>query len=98
MGAESARGSVRLGRRAKLTPADVERVRQGPDAEGWTPRQRALLRAADELHESRDIGEAAWGPLREHLDDTRTIELCMLVGHYEMLAMTINALGIQPDH
>ena len=89
---------VRLGRRAKLTPADVERVRQGPDAEGWTPRQRALLRAADELHESRDIGDAAWGALREHLDDTRTIELCMLVGHYEMLAMTINALGIQPDH
>jgi hypothetical protein len=25
------------------------------------------------------------------------IELCFLVGHYEMLAMTLNSLGVEPD-
>src|SRR3954463_2375399 len=33
----------RLGQRAGLSPEQVERVRSGPGAEGWTPRQRMLL-------------------------------------------------------
>jgi AhpD family alkylhydroperoxidase len=89
---------VRLGRRAGLSAAEIEQVRSGPDAPGWTARRRVLLRAADELHATRDLTDATWGELREHLDDRNAIELCLLVGHYEMLAMTINALGIQPDH
>jgi AhpD family alkylhydroperoxidase len=89
---------VRLGRRAGLDAEQIERARLGPEAAGWTPRQVALLRAADELHADRDITDATWSALREHLDDRNAIELCLLVGHYEMLAMTINALGIQPDH
>jgi alkylhydroperoxidase family enzyme len=35
--------------------------------------------------------------VRAHLSETELIELCMLVGHYEMLAMTINSLGIEPE-
>jgi hypothetical protein len=27
----------------------------------------------------------------------RLIELCMLIGHYEMLAMTLNSLRVEPD-
>jgi alkylhydroperoxidase family enzyme len=88
---------VKLGDKAGLTREDVDRVRQGPDAAGWSPRQAVLLRAADELHAGRDITDATWSRLRDHLDDRDLIELCLLVGHYEMLAMTINSLGIQPD-
>jgi alkylhydroperoxidase family enzyme len=88
---------VHLGKRAGLTAADVERVRRGPDDAGWSPRRAAILRAADELHEGRDVGDATWAALRDHLDEKDLIELCLLVGHYEMLAMTINTLGIQPD-
>jgi alkylhydroperoxidase family enzyme len=88
---------VRLGGRAGLTAGDVDRVRQGPGAPGWSPRQAALLRAADEMHELRDVTDATWAALRDHLDDRGLIELCLLIGHYEMLAMTINSLGIQPD-
>lgn len=88
---------VRLGRRAGLTADDIERVRQDPGAGGWTPRQAALLRATDELHDERRIGEATWRELEAHLDERERIELCLLAGHYEMLAGTIHSLGIQPD-
>ena len=37
-----------------------------------------------------------WGALRPLLSDAELIELCMLVGHYEMLAMTLNSLGVEP--
>ncbi len=88
---------VRLGRRAGIGPADVERVREGPDAEGWSPRERTLLTAVDRLHHDQDLDDATWSSLRAHLDEPTTIELCLLVGHYELLATVIHTLRIAPD-
>ena len=87
----------RIGRLAGLSAADLERVRDGPDADGWTPRQVLLLRAADALHAERDIPDHLWESLHAELADTDLIELCLLVGHYEMLAMTLNSLRVEPD-
>lgn len=86
-----------LGRRAGLSAEEVARVREGAGAPGWAPRQQMLLRAADELHGAGRIGDALWAELSAELDDRRLIELCLLVGHYEMLAMTLNTLRVQPD-
>jgi len=59
--------------------------------------QLLLLQAVDELHADRVLSEDTWSALRLGLSDAELIELCMLVGHYEMLAMTLNSLGVQPD-
>lgn len=80
-----------------LSAADVARVRDGAAAPGWTPRQASLLRAADELHATRTIGDELWAQLRPQLSDEQLIELCLVVGHYEMLAMTLNALAVPLD-
>ena len=87
----------RLGKRAGLSAEEVERVRSGPEAAGWTPRQRLLLRAADEMHGAGEIGDELWADLAAELDERLLIELCMLIGHYEMLAMTLNTLRVQPE-
>jgi AhpD family alkylhydroperoxidase len=87
----------RLAARAGLDRVAIERVRHGPEAEGWSPRQRLLLQAVDELHEHRELGDDTWEGLAALLADEEIIELCMLAGHYEMLAMTINSLRVQPD-
>lgn len=87
----------RLGRRAGLTADEVERALDGPDAPGWTPRQAVLLRAVDELHGQRDLGDDTWAALSEHLDEPDRIELVLLAGHYEMLATAITALRVPPD-
>ena len=87
----------RLGEAAGLAADEVQRVRVGPDAEGWSERQVLLLRAADELHADRTMSDALWTQLRPLMSDAELIELCLLVGHYEMLAMTLNALAVQPD-
>ena len=88
----------RIALRTGLTTIDVERVRDGAGAEGWTARQSAILRAVDELHASRTLADDSWQALRDAgLDETELIELPMLVGHYEMLAMTLNALRVEPD-
>lgn len=87
----------RIGQLAGLSAADVDRVRRGPEADGWTPRQALLLRAADELHAHRTISDQVWDGLQTTLAEVELIELCLLVGHYEMLSMTLNALQVQPD-
>ena len=88
----------RIALTAGLTREDVERVRLGADAAGWTARQALLLRAADELHAERTISAALWAQLSSQLSsEAELIELCMLVGHYEMLAMTLNSLAVEPD-
>src|SRR3954451_12369895 len=87
----------RLGREAGLSADEIERVRRGPADDAWSQEQALLLRAVDELHERRTISDELWAALRPGRRDHELIEICMLVGHYEMLAGTINAVGIQPD-
>jgi AhpD family alkylhydroperoxidase len=87
----------RIAQSTGLTSAQVQQVREGASAGGWTPPQALLLRAADELHADREISDELWAQLRPLFSDQELIELCMLVGHYEMLAMTLNTLRVEPD-
>jgi AhpD family alkylhydroperoxidase len=88
---------VKLGRAAGLSDAEIERVRLGADAPGWTTRQAMLLRAVDELHDHDRIGDELWAQLAREHSDAELIELCLLVGQYIMLAMTLNSLGVQVE-
>lgn len=87
----------RLGRRAGVGAADVERVTSGPEAPGWSGRERTMLAAVDQLHERGDIDDETWAELREHLDEREAIELVLLAGHYEMIATAIAAFRVEPD-
>jgi len=87
----------RLGARVGVSTVDVERVVAGPAADGWSARERAVLAATDLLHHERNLDDAAWSVLAAHLDERESIELCLLVGHYEMLATAIAVLRIEPE-
>jgi alkylhydroperoxidase family enzyme len=88
----------RLGALAGLSGEEIGRVREGAGAAGWTPRQALLLRAADELHApARSISDDLWVALSAEFDERELIELCMLIGHYEMVAMTLIALQVAPE-
>src|SRR3954454_9357722 len=66
----------RIALRFGLSRDDVERVRDGADAPGWSPRQVAILRAVDELHATRTLSDASWDALRAAgLTETELIEL-----------------------
>jgi AhpD family alkylhydroperoxidase len=86
---------VRLGRRAGVAAADVERI-QG-DLDGWSGRERALLAAVDALIADRDLDDARWSALGSHLAEPELIEFLLLVGHYDMLATFLNTLRVEPD-
>ena len=82
---------VSIGLRAGLKAGEIGAVPQGPDSPMWSPRQRAVLLATDELHAQRQVSASTWDFLVEHVGSGRSLELTMLVGHYEMLAGVLNS-------
>jgi alkylhydroperoxidase family enzyme len=82
---------------AGLTDAEIDRVATGPDADGWSDEDAALLRAADELHADARISDATWALLADRLDPAQLIELCMVVGQYHLVAFTLNSLGVEGE-
>ena len=81
-------------RSAGLSEAEIARVAAGPEADGWSARDRLLLRAADELHAAQRIGDVTWAGLRAEFSDAQLVGIPLVVGHYTMLSMLANTTGV----
>jgi 4-carboxymuconolactone decarboxylase len=88
---------VRISEGLGIDREEILRVAEGPDADGWSQADAALLRAADELHEHSKISDGTWAQLAESHDERYLIELTMLVGHYHLVAFTLNSLEVELD-
>lgn len=84
----------RIGIDCGLTPEEIERIKAGPDAPGWTPIETAMLRAADELVADHFVSDASWNALEE-LGDKGRMDLVFTVGQYTQVSMLLNSFGIQ---
>jgi alkylhydroperoxidase family enzyme len=85
---------VIVARRVGLSEEQIDRVTRGSAADGWGARERALLRAVEELHADAMITDATWAELAVHFDERQLIEVPMLVGHYHLTVFVQNALRI----
>jgi 4-carboxymuconolactone decarboxylase len=88
---------VGLAKAADITDEEIERVVVAPDASEWSPFERTLLMAADELHDDACISDRTWAELAARYDEKQLIEVPMLVGHYHMVAYALNSLGVQRE-
>jgi 4-carboxymuconolactone decarboxylase len=86
---------VTMGQAAGLTAAEVQRVKQGPDAPGWSPLEAAVLRAVDELHADSFISDATWRALAQHYSVQKLIDLIFTAGQYKLVCMALNSIGVQ---
>ncbi len=87
-----------IGRKVGLSEEAIDAVGADDLNDGpWTERQRLLLAAVDELHDDSAIGDETFAGLRPILTDEELIELCMLAGHYSMVAGLINSARIESD-
>lgn len=86
---------VLVAKRFGITTAEIERITEGPDAEGWSELDRAILRATDELHRSAMISDESWAILSEYYDERQLIELPIVVGQYQQVAYYQNTLRLR---
>lgn len=84
----------RIGLDCGLTAGEIERIKAGADAAGWTPLERAMLRATDELVNNHHISDATWAALAD-LGDQGRMDLVYTVGQYTQVSMMLNSFGVQ---
>src|SRR5690606_40749311 len=86
-----------IGLNAGLTEAEIERIKQGPEAPGWSAADIALLRAADELHADQLITDATWEQLDAHFTTQQCVDVIYTAGQYTRGSMLLTTLGVQLD-
>lgn len=76
---------------------EIERCRQGPEADGWRPFEASLVRAADELHADQCISDTTWAALVEAYDTRQMMDVVFAVGQYTLVAMALKSFGTPLD-
>ena len=85
---------VKFGKQAGLTAQEVEWLTQGSAAAGWSERDRALNRFAEELHETAFVSDETWAVIAENFTEQQIIELLLMVGSYHEVAYLYNAMRV----
>ena len=88
---------VALAERAGLDHDLIVHIGDTALPENRTARQRLLLQAADELHADHVVTDATRSALLQQLTTEELIEVCFVVGHYGMVAMTLNTLEVETE-
>lgn len=88
---------VLIGKRCGLSDDEIDRIAQGPEADGWSKIDQATLKATDELHDDAFISDETWNILAAELSEQQLMDLVFTVGNYNLVSMALNTLGIQLD-
>lgn len=86
-----------LGQRAGLTSTEIEGILADTAVDSLSPRERVLRESAQTLVATKDLDDEQWDRLRSVASERESIELLLLVGHYDMLATTLMTLRLEPD-
>ncbi|HVY89409.1 MAG TPA: carboxymuconolactone decarboxylase family protein [Hyphomonadaceae bacterium] len=82
---------------AGLTEAQIADIAKGPDAPGWSEKQRAVLQAVDELRREAFVSDRTWKTLGGYYNMKERIEIIYTSGGYTMTGVAINSFGIETE-
>jgi alkylhydroperoxidase family enzyme len=82
---------------AGMSGEEIARVAEGSDAPGWSPLERAMLTAVDELVAEAMVADGTWAVLAGELDEQQLMDLVFTVGAYDLLAMAFRSFGVELD-
>lgn len=80
-----------------LSLEEIERVKQGATASGWTEQEQAILQAVDELIDNHAISPTTLGLLQQHCSLQQVFDLIAIQGMYVILGGMINSFGLELD-
>jgi AhpD family alkylhydroperoxidase len=86
-----------LARRAGLDEAEIAGTERALDGYPGSAADRLVLGAVDELTADGELSDGTWDALARRYTESQLIELVMLVGHYQLLALTLNTLRVEVE-
>ncbi len=87
----------RIGLEAGLSQEEIDRVKEGGDAAGWSDSEKALLVAVDEVLDKKNLSDTNWEALTAHYNEQQILDIIFTAGNYTLLAMALNTLGVEVD-
>ncbi|MFF4027740.1 carboxymuconolactone decarboxylase family protein [Nocardia elegans] len=88
---------VRIGAGCGIGTDHVAAVADGPAHPLWSPVERLLLTAADELLDRYRVTDATWSGLAAHFDARQLLEILFVAGSYLCLALVFNSVDLPLD-
>jgi len=70
-------------------------VIEGSGSEQWDPVEASAISAVDQLLESASLTDDTWDTLLANLGVEQLIELIHVIGNYDLIAMFMNATGLE---
>lgn len=88
---------ARIGRHAGVTVKELYAIPDGPGATLWTPLERHVLEAVDQVVDNQRIDPRTFAALAEDLDASQLLELSFVIGGYLCFATVTNSVGLEAD-
>jgi alkylhydroperoxidase family enzyme len=88
---------VEIALRCDISAAEIKAVKKGASASTWSPIDKLLLTAADELHNEYAVSDATWRNLGNHYSNEQILDLIATVGNYHLVAMFLNSTKVPID-
>ena len=87
----------RIGLQSGLNAAEIERIKTGAGADGWSAAEKALLMACDDLNRDHFVSSPVWTELSKHYSERQCMDLVFTVAQYTQVSMILNSFGIQVE-
>jgi 4-carboxymuconolactone decarboxylase len=88
---------TRIGLGTGLTSAQLHAFPEGPVADVWTPLERSVLEAVDQMVARSGVEDATWRALASSLEPPQLLELSFVIGGYLCFAVVANSVRLEPD-
>ncbi len=87
----------RMGGDEGLTESQLRAVPDGPTSAVWSPAERAVVAAADEMIDDFAVSDETWATLTASFEPAPLFELLFVIGGYLCLAGVLNSIGLRGD-
>lgn len=87
-----------FGAKAVWTPDQVRSTKLGGANDAcWSADEKAVIKLADSLTQTKTMDDALWAELKQHFKDDQLIELIMLAGLYHAVSFILNATRVEHE-
>jgi len=85
-----------IAKRGGVTEADIEKIKQGPAAD-FSPHEKALMQAADDLYNDSVVSDATWATLSKTYSTEQMMDVVFTIGQYNLVSWALNSFGVPLD-
>jgi alkylhydroperoxidase family enzyme len=89
---------MKVGRTVGLSENKLAAIKGWTTSDVFSPVERAVMAAADEILSRNLVEDATFAALRKHLSDPEILELFVVIGLWRMHGLIVRALHLEYDN